>query len=67
MDDQKFLVAKLTAINYPTWKFKFKHLLIAEELFELCDGTAEEPGSSESAVVKKAHKLNEKKALSHIV
>ena len=67
MDDQKLLVAKLTATNYPTWKFKLKHLLIAKELFEFCDGTAEEPGSSESAAVKKAYRQNEKKALSNIV
>lgn len=67
MDDQKLLEAKLTATNYPTKKFKFKHLFIAKELFESCDRIAQEPVSNESAAVKKTYKLNEKKALSDIV
>ena len=66
MDGQKLLVAKLTTTNYPTWKFKLKNLLIAKELFEFCDGTAEEPGSSESATAKKAYRQKEKKALSNM-
>ena len=53
MNDQQLLVAKFTATSYPTRKFKLHQLLIAKELIEFCDGTAEEPGDRESTAVLK--------------
>lgn len=67
MEDQKHIVDKLSATNYPTWKFKLKHLLIAKELFGYCDGSTEEPAAEATAAVKKTYKLHSQKALSQIV
>lgn len=67
MEDQKLIIDKLSAANYPTWKFKLKHLLVAKELFGYCDESTEEPDVDATAAVKKAYKLKSQKALSQIV
>lgn len=67
MEDQKLVVDKLTATNYPTWKFKLKHLLIAKELFGFIDQTETEPALSASAADKKKYTLRAQRALSQIV
>lgn len=61
------MVDKLTSTNYSTWKFKLKHLLIAKDLYDYCDGTIAEPADGANEDVKKAYTTGNRKALSHIV
>ena len=63
----KLEITKLTKDNYPTWKFKAKHLLTAKGLFGYVDGSETAPGSSASADEKKQYQSRRAKAHSHIV
>ena len=63
----KLEITKLTKENYPTWKFKAKHLLTAKGLFGYVDGSETAPGSSASADEKKQYQSRRAKAHSHIV
>ena len=63
----KLEITKLTKDNYPTWKFKAKHLLTAKGLFGYVDGSETAPGSSASADDKKQYQSGRAKAHSHIV
>ena len=37
--DEKWTIEKLNGVNWPTWKFQMKHLLLARELWGMVDGT----------------------------
>ena len=65
--EDKWSVDKLSSMNYTTWKFKLKHLLIAKELFGYVDGTTTAPANTAEETVKVAYNKNSSKALSHIV
>lgn len=62
--EEKWSIDRLTASNYTTWKFKFKHFLIARELYGYVDGSVTQP-TEEPAKANYTKKLN--KALSLIV
>lgn len=63
----KIEITKLTKDNYPTKKFKAKHLLTAKGLFGYVDGSETAPGSSASADDKKQYQTRRAKIHSHIV
>lgn len=66
MDEKSWNVDKLTSQNYPTWKFKLKHLLIAKELFGYVDGSVTLANDAD-APVKAEFEKKTSKALAHVV
>ena len=65
--EDKISVDKLTSSNYSTWKFKFKHYLIARDLFGYVDGSTTEPIESADPDVKAKYAKGLKKAVALIV
>ena len=65
--DEKWSVEKLTSVNYTTWKFKLKHLLIAKELWGYIDDSIEEPANEAQPDVKANYKKKSNQAMSTIV
>ena len=44
----KWEVDKLDGSNWPTWKFRIKHLLVAKDVWEHVDGTAVQPDDADA-------------------
>ena len=58
---EKWDVAKLDGSNWAAWKFQMRHLLVAKDLWEHVEGTAQDPGAE--AAARAAHEKASQKAM----
>ena len=59
-------IEPLNGLNYPTWKYNIKLLLMERGLWDFVSGTEERPGEDATAQVKNAYRLKSDKAYSLI-
>jgi len=64
--EEKWSIDKLDGNNYATWKFQMKHLLLAKDLWEHVEGTAE-IGNDANAQARAEFAQKSQKAFSTIV
>jgi hypothetical protein len=62
--EDRWGIDKLTADNYPTWKFQMKHLLLAKGLFKYVDGSEDAPAETASAEAISKYVNDSQKAFS---
>ena len=66
--DERWTIEKLDGeVNWSTWKFQIKHLLLAKDLWGLVDGTEPMPTEEASAAAKADYRKRSQKAFSVLV
>jgi len=63
----KWEIDKLDGTNWSTWKFQMQHLLMAKDVWDHVNGTAEDPGEVAEAAVRTRYEKAKQKAMATLV